>query len=162
MNNYKLVYHFAFLVVIVSLSGCLTPEERSQVYGNSEPNDTQSNQLVLDDDNVSDNTVGDDTGLQTGHEPPKAAPTTAITTNTIAPIAGLRSADDDFSTTAVSCGADELRYLQGQALASLRSMKFKQRIRIILPGREITDDYKPMRLNFDVTSEGVIGRLWCG
>ncbi|MBL1430004.1 hypothetical protein JYT75_01190 [Oceanicaulis sp. AH-315-P02] len=157
MNNYKLVYHFAFLVVIVSLSGCLTPEERSQVYGNSEPNDTQSNQLVLDDDNVIANTEP-----QTGYDPPKAAPTTVVTTNTIAPISGLRSADDDFRATAVSCGADELRYLQGQALASLRSMKFKQRIRIILPGREITDDYKPMRLNFDVTSEGIIGRLWCG
>ncbi|MCF6293742.1 MAG: hypothetical protein L3J04_10145, partial [Robiginitomaculum sp.] len=104
----------------------------------------------------------DNTEPNTGYEPPKAVPTTAVTTNTIAPIAGLRSADDDFSAVTVSCGADELRYLQGQALASLRSMKFKQRIRIILPGREITEDYKPMRLNFDVTSEGVIGRLWCG
>jgi hypothetical protein len=162
MNSYKFVFHFAFFVMFFSLSGCLTPEERAEVYGHGQHGDMQSESSALDEANVKTNT-----GLKTDHEPPKAAPTIAITTNTIAPISGLRRAEDSFNTAitanaADDCGIAEVQHLQGQTLASLRSMRFKQQIRINLPGKDITEDFKPMRLNFDVTNEGVIGRLWCG
>ncbi|MBL4617986.1 MAG: hypothetical protein JKY46_09835 [Robiginitomaculum sp.] len=157
MNTYKLGFYFAFLAVIFSLIGCLTPKERAEVYGRGQQDNKQSEQLKLDDENTKANA-----GLQTDHEPPKAAPTTVVTTNTIAPIPGLRGSEDGFDTELVDCGAAEVQHLKGKGLASLRSMKFKQQIRINLPGRDVAEDFKPMRLNFDVTAEGVIGKLWCG
>lgn len=161
MKFFNYIYHFALLALLFSLSGCLTPEERAEVYGHDTASALQSQNVVNEEANLTED------NQQPVHQPPKAAPTTVVTTNAMAPVAGLRRAEDGSdvpiaSPGLVDCGVDKVAHLQGQALASLRSMKFKQQIRINLSGRYITEDFKPFRLNFDVTEQGIIGRLWCG
>ena len=151
----------AFLLPVF-LAACLTPEERAEVYGRKQSVDID----------YSTPESAPDSDINGGFAPPKAAPRTPVSTSTIQPLQGLRrSATGTESVTgsydrqkaqAGDCGASELSFLQGQALASLRSRSFRQLIRIILPGQMITQDHNPKRLNLDITEQGVIGRLWCG
>jgi len=151
------------VITVLSLTfllvACLTPEERSEVYGGEKPVESVKS-MQGDAAEVSANTT---------YQPPKAAPTTAVTTRHIEPIAGLRRSatgtDGGLKKPIMSrqdCGVDDFSYLQGQALASLSSIQFNQPIRIIMPEQGPPRGFNRNRLNFEITTQGVIGRLWCG
>lgn len=153
---------FVILVGALCLSGCLTPEERLQVYGvkaqTENTTEVRSNNADISKSVDSSKII---------YQSPKAAPTTRVTTNEIQPLRGLRGVDEglDVANTippASDCGATEHAYLTGQSMASMGSLRFKQQIRVIMPGQMITQDYSAQRLNFDITVQGNIGRIWCG
>jgi hypothetical protein len=179
MLNGKTAIPFLILSLF-ALTGCLTPEERAEIYGGrfaqGEAEQTSNSPISAAPAANPNQPAGvaqpvDSSGIV--YQPPQAAPTIPVVRR---PIAGLRPAEPVAPVTRPSvpvrpqparaggntCGANELSHLKGQPLASLNSMRFKQPIRIIMPGQLTTKDYIAQRLNMDITEQGVIGRLWCG
>lgn len=129
----------------LGLSGCLTPQERSEVYGGRFGSKPKPTKVVAPPKPVAPpNPV-----LRPVARPMESRPVDVI---------GFRPAPGDVYT----CGAGQIAHLQGQPLSALNAMRFKQPIRIIWPGQAVTQDYSAQRLNFDITKQGIIGRLWCG
>lgn len=70
--------------------------------------------------------------------------------------------ETDPSTVADTCGASDLRYLEGQSAQVLETMRFGVPVRIIRPGMAVTMDYSETRLNIAVGDDGRIARVYCG
>lgn len=60
------------------------------------------------------------------------------------------------------CGAPALQGLVGQNKSVLDSMQLPQPVRVVAPGRPVTMDHVPARLNIHINAEGIITRLSCG
>lgn len=61
-----------------------------------------------------------------------------------------------------SCGAGQMGYLLGQQVAEVDLATLARNVRPIYPDTAITEDYRPDRVNLDLTADGVILRVWCG
>lgn len=61
-----------------------------------------------------------------------------------------------------ACGAQGMQDLIGQHKSVFAAMTLPMGTRIIEPGMAVTEDYSPTRLNFDISKDGRITRIWCG
>ena len=61
-----------------------------------------------------------------------------------------------------SCGAADFQDLVGQSESDLIPEDLPAPVRIIEPGMAVTMDYRPDRLNIEISEEGVISRVFCG
>ena len=61
-----------------------------------------------------------------------------------------------------SCHSEVFRGYEGRSGAALEGIVFAQPVRIIGPGDPVTEDYSPVRINFDLDQTGTIIRIWCG
>ncbi|WP_300543233.1 I78 family peptidase inhibitor [Maricaulis sp.] len=61
-----------------------------------------------------------------------------------------------------ACGARARTYLVGQQVAEVDLGTLARDVRVIGPDTAVTEDYRPERLNLDVSGAGVILRPWCG
>jgi hypothetical protein len=69
---------------------------------------------------------------------------------------------DHADTIGGSCGAGEMGYLVGQQVEEVDLDTLARSVRPIYPDTAITEDYRPQRVNLDLTADGVILRVWCG
>ncbi len=139
------------LGVSLGVSGCLTPQERSEVYGGRFGSKPKPTKVATPPKPV--------IAPKPTYRPPNPV-LRPVNPRPVAPVdvGEFRPSPGDV----YSCGAGEIAHLQGQPLSALNTMRFSQPIRIIRPGQMVTQDYSAQRLNFDITEQGVIGRLWCG
>lgn len=61
-----------------------------------------------------------------------------------------------------ACGASGMQTLIGKDDDVLAAMTLPQGTRFIYPGKPVTEDYRPGRLNIDVSQSGKITGVWCG
>jgi hypothetical protein len=61
-----------------------------------------------------------------------------------------------------SCHSEMFAGYEGRSGAALEGIVFSQPVRIIGPGDPVTEDYSPLRINFDLDATGTIVRIWCG
>jgi hypothetical protein len=61
-----------------------------------------------------------------------------------------------------SCHTEMFQGYEGRTGAALDGIVFAQPVRIIGPGDAVTEDYSPVRINFDLDHTGTITRIWCG
>lgn len=61
-----------------------------------------------------------------------------------------------------ACGAAGMQSLKGRDASVLAAMTLPQGTRLLYPGTPMTEDYRPGRLNIDITQSGRITGLWCG
>ena len=66
------------------------------------------------------------------------------------------------ATSADACGAAALSHLVGEDRSALAAMTFPDTTRFIGPDDAVTMDHVPERLNFDLSEDGTILRVWCG
>jgi hypothetical protein len=69
---------------------------------------------------------------------------------------------DGDTDTPDRCGARARGYLIGQRSSEVDLSSLGEGVRVIHPGSAVTEDYRPSRLNLDVSAEDVILRAWCG
>lgn len=60
------------------------------------------------------------------------------------------------------CGAARYADLVGRERAVLETYAFDTVVRIIPVGTFVTKDFRPERLNFELDSDGLIARIYCG
>ena len=60
------------------------------------------------------------------------------------------------------CGLAEMPDMVGRPMAALADFPLGDRLRVLWPGQEVTDDIRPERLNAEVDVQGHIRRLFCG
>lgn len=60
------------------------------------------------------------------------------------------------------CGLAALPAMEGQQMAALAAFPLGDRLRVLWPGQEVTDDIRADRLNAEVDVQGRILRLFCG
>ena len=68
----------------------------------------------------------------------------------------------DFEPVAADCGADYMRYLNGQQLDEVDVSTLSQHVRVVYPDTPAPEDAMPGRVNLDVTDGGVILGASCG
>ena len=61
-----------------------------------------------------------------------------------------------------SFGATDFQDLVGQPDSNLFPEDLPAPVRILKPGMAVTMDYRPDRLNIEISTEGVISRVFCG
>lgn len=61
-----------------------------------------------------------------------------------------------------SCGAAGYADLIGQDATALERVLIMGPVRVIRPGMAVTMDYRPDRINFDISEGGEIARITCG
>ena len=52
--------------------------------------------------------------------------------------------------------------LIGQDETTLERELILRQVRVIRPGDFVTQDFRPMRLNFEIDNDGRIARIFCG
>jgi hypothetical protein len=60
------------------------------------------------------------------------------------------------------CGASARDYLLGQPIREIHLGSLGEHVRVIRPGDAVTMDYRPDRLNIELSEEDVILRVRCG
>ena len=60
------------------------------------------------------------------------------------------------------CGLAQMPDMAGKPMAALAEFPLGDRLRVLWPGQEVTDDIRPSRLNAEVDVQGGIRRLFCG
>lgn len=71
------------------------------------------------------------------------------------------------STTAPTCPADRAQEIVGarydeHARKAADAIAGKGRVRWIMPGSAVTQDWSPQRLNLEVGDDGMVLKAWCG
>ena len=61
-----------------------------------------------------------------------------------------------------TCGAGPYARLVGQDATALERELILRQVRVIRPGQAVTQDFRPVRLNFEVGGSGQIARIFCG
>ena len=61
-----------------------------------------------------------------------------------------------------SCNSAAYREFIGQPASVLNDLVIPDPKRILPEGAPMTEDYSPVRVNFDIDGAGNIGRVWCG
>lgn len=141
------------------LSACLSPQERTEIYGGQfSKSDTPQQTKATE-------TVRKPAPRPAVHQSPKPSPAFPALRpngdqsmpNPPAPKAPpMARATDD------ACHAKDHKNLLGKPLSSLNSMRFSQPLRIIMPGQMITQDHSPQRLNIEINNQSIIVGLRCG
>ncbi len=71
------------------------------------------------------------------------------------PAAQLPAPPDD------TCNANSYADLIGQDSTALERVMILGQVRVIRPGMAVTMDYRPERINFNITQDGLIGSITC-
>nr|WP_275982051.1 I78 family peptidase inhibitor [Frigidibacter sp. ROC022] len=61
-----------------------------------------------------------------------------------------------------SCNSAGFRGFVGQSSAALGTVFIPEPYRVLEEGAPVTQDYNPIRLNFDLATDGTVVRVWCG
>lgn len=61
-----------------------------------------------------------------------------------------------------TCGAAPYAALVGQDVTALEKVLILRQVRVIRPGDAVTEDFRPVRINFNITSGETIGSITCG
>lgn len=61
-----------------------------------------------------------------------------------------------------TCQAGPYARLVGQDATALERELILRQVRVIRPGDAVTRDYRPVRLNFEIGTDGRIVRIFCG
>ena len=64
--------------------------------------------------------------------------------------------------SADTCGAAPYGYLIGQNATALERVLILRQVRIIRPGDAVTEDFRPVRINFNIGADERIRTLTCG
>lgn len=60
-----------------------------------------------------------------------------------------------------TCNANSYADLIGQDATALERVMILGQVRVIRPGMAVTMDYRPERINFNITQDGLIGSIAC-
>ncbi len=61
-----------------------------------------------------------------------------------------------------TCGATAYAGLIGQDATALERVLIMRPVRVIRPGMAVTMDFSPSRINFEISQEEKISRIYCG
>lgn len=61
-----------------------------------------------------------------------------------------------------ACGAAGYADLIGQDATALERVLIMRPVRVIRPGMAVTMDFRPTRINFEISREETISRIYCG
>ncbi|PWG18436.1 I78 family peptidase inhibitor [Salibaculum griseiflavum] len=61
-----------------------------------------------------------------------------------------------------SCGAASQGALLGQDATALERVLIMRPVRVIRPGMAVTMDFRPDRINFEISEQNRITRVYCG
>lgn len=141
----------------VLLSACLSPQERSEIYGGHRSQETGPDIMKPD------NPVKPAQPAKPAMRPAPAMPALRTENGNQVSVPTRPSPSPVPAKPAMdACGAANLQNLRGKPLSTLNSMQFSQPLRIILPGQMVTQDYRPERLNVEIDAQSVIVRVRCG
>lgn len=61
-----------------------------------------------------------------------------------------------------TCGAAPYTNLIGQNVTALEKVLILRQVRVIRPGDAVTEDFRPVRINFDISANETIRAITCG
>lgn len=75
---------------------------------------------------------------------------------------GIRPSDQIPMPANDTCGAAPFGGLIGQDATALETVLIMRMVRVIRPGDAVTKDMRAERINFEISGENLISRIYCG